>query len=151
MTDFATGQGAKLVQSPVKELLDGKKNFAFETTASGTNYIKYLEEAKKQGYEIHLTFLWLASAEQAIQRVAQRVKQGGHHIPEETIYRRYYSGIRNLFKWYLPIADSANIMDNSSEESLGRIIARKCKNGLIEIQDEGIWAKMGEAASERRI
>lgn len=142
---------SKLMIKRLKELLDGNKSFAFETTASGTNYREHLKMAKTHGYEIALTFLWLASPEQAIERVAERVRQGGHDIPKETIIRRYYAGVRNLLKVYLPLADSANIMDNSSEKSSKRLIARKNKNGVLDVLDEAIWEKLEETAYERRV
>ena len=69
---------SKLMIKRLKELLDADQSFAFETTASGTNYVKHLKSAKTRGYQISLTFLWLSKPEEAIKRVAQRVKQGGH-------------------------------------------------------------------------
>jgi len=68
-------------------------NFAFETTASGLSYATHLKKAKKSGYEVNLMYLWLSSPDQAVKRVAQRVKQGGHNIPEDDIRRRYYRGL----------------------------------------------------------
>ena len=140
---------SKLMINRLKELLEANKNFAFETTASGTNYIKHLKSAKAKGYEVNLTFLWLSKPEEAVKRVAQRVKQGGHHVPEESIVRRYYLGIKNLIVHYLPLADEALIMDNSSEESSKRLIARKNKNNSIEIIDRTIWEKIEEIAYEQ--
>lgn len=92
---------SKLMIKRLKELLDADQSFAFETTASGTNYVKHLKSAKAKGYEISLTFLWLSKPEEAVKRVAQRVKQGGHHVPEESVIRRYYSGIKNLIRHWL--------------------------------------------------
>ena len=116
---------SKLMIKRLKELLDTEKSFAFETTASGTNYIRHLKSAKAKGYEVRLTFLWLSSPEEAVKRVAQRVKQGGHNVPQDTILRRYYLGIKNLITHYLPLADEVLIVDNSSEQSLKRMIAEK--------------------------
>jgi predicted ABC-type ATPase len=135
-------EASKLMIKRLKELLINGKSFAFETTASGTNYVKHLKDAKAKGYEINLTFLWLASPEEAIKRVAQRVKQGGHHVPEDTIKRRYYLGLKNLLTSYLPLADSAKILDNSSEESKRRMIARKDRKGILEIFNKDIWKQM---------
>jgi len=132
----------------LKELLDNNKSFAFETTASGTNYIKHLQLAKSKKYEINLIFLWLASPEEAMRRVAQRVKQGGHYVSEETIVRRYYAGIKNLLTHYLSLADRAHILDNSSEESTKRIIARKNINGSVDILDRAIWEKIEKVTYE---
>ncbi len=98
---------------------------------------------------ISLTYLWLQSPEEATRRVAQRVIQGGHNISKETIIRRYYAGIKNLLNHYLPIADKAFILDNSSEKSNKRIIAKKTLNGMLDILDKSIWNKIEKVAYER--
>src|SRR3989344_5945577 len=133
----------------LKELLDAEKSFAFETTASGTNYVRHLKSAKAKGYEVSLTFLWLSKPEEAVKRVAQRVKQGGHNVPEEAVIRRYYLGIKNLIQHYLPLVDKALIMDNSSEESSKRLIARKNRNNPLDVIDGAIWKKIEEIANEQ--
>lgn len=141
---------SKLMIKRLKELLDAGQSFAFETTASGTNYVKHLKSAKEKGYEISLTFLWLSKPEEAVKRVAQRVKQGGHHVPEESVTRRYFLGIKNLVLHYLPLADEALVIDNSSQgDTLKRVVARKNRNNAIDILDRTIWEKIGESANER--
>lgn len=142
-------EASKLMIKRLKELLKTNKSFTFETTASGTNYVKYLKEAKANGYDVHLTFLWLGSPEEAIKRVAQRVKQGGHYVPEEVVKRRYYLGLKNLLKHYLPLAHSAKIMDNSSEESEKRLIAKKNKNGSLDILNKNVWERLEQVAYGR--
>ncbi len=139
---------SKLMIGRLKELLENNKNFAFETTAAGSNYLKYLKKAKANGYEINLFFLWLANPEQAVKRVAQRVKQGGHHIPKGTIVRRYYAGLTNLISLYLPVTDRAVLIDNSTEEPTGKLIARKKIKHDIEIIDRQIWEKIQRSENE---
>jgi len=134
---------SKLMLKRFEELLEMNKNFAFETTASGKNYVKRLHEAQVRGYEIHLVFLWLPSPELAVQRVAHRVAQGGHNIPEETIKRRYHIGLENLIKYYLPLSDSAIILDNSIAEK-NEIIARKHVNNALIVEKPDIWKKIQE-------
>lgn len=131
---------SKLMIQRLRGLLDNNKSFAFETTASGTNYIKYLKEARRRGYQIHLMYLWLSSPDLAVRRVAYRVAQGGHHIPEETIRRRYYSGLRNLINLYLPLADNVLLLDNS--EGKGKKIAQKSGRGSLKIEDQKKWENM---------
>lgn len=128
----------------MKELLASNKSVAFETTAAGTNYLKYLREAKRKGYEIGLMFLWLSSPEQAIQRVKERVEQGGHDVPAETVRRRYYSGQKNLIKHYLPLADTLLIIDNSWEEK--RTIAIKDLGGSLKVEDKMMWDRIRKNA-----
>lgn len=131
---------SKLMIKRLRELLASEKSFAFETTAAGTNYLKYLKEAQTLKYQINLVFLWLSSPELAIKRVASRVSHGGHHVPEETIRRRYLAGIKNLIKYYLPVADSFIILDNSPSESQ-KIIAEGTKQH-IKIEDVDLWEKI---------
>jgi len=139
---------SKLMLKRLKELLDVSKSFAFETTGSGTNYIKHLKEAQAKGYEVHLMFLWLPSADLAVKRVAKRVEQGGHHIPEDTIRRRYYAGLKNLIKHYLPLCDSALVLDNSIAE-LNKVIARKHLGDILKIEQPNIWKEIEEVAHAR--
>lgn len=80
---------SKLMIKRLKELIDAQKSFAFETTAAGTNYVRHLKNAKKEGFETSLIYLWLSSPEQVVKRVKQRVAQGGHHIPEDIISTLY--------------------------------------------------------------
>jgi predicted ABC-type ATPase len=140
---------SKLMLERLKGLLDTNKNVAFETTGSGTNYIKHLREAQEKGYEFHLMFLWLASPDLAVKRVAQRVVQGGHYIPEDTIRRRYYAGLKNLIKHYLPLSDSAIILDNSIAE-LNKVIARKQIAGGLKIEEPNIWKEIKEVAHAKQ-
>lgn len=129
----------------IKELLQTNKNFTFETTASGLNYIKHIKAAQLQGYEVDLTFLWLSSSNEAVKRVAERVKQGGHNVPKEIIIKRYYAGLKNFLKYYLPLADNVNIMDIPSRDSPKRLIAKKSADGSIDVYNEVIWEKLQKA------
>ena len=93
-------------------LLEGE-NFAFETTLASKTFASFLRKAKKSGYQLTLLFFWLNSKELAIKRVATRVKEGGHNIPEDVIRRRYDRGLMNFFELYLPIVDNWMLIDNS--------------------------------------
>lgn len=79
-----------------------RENFASETTLSGRGYLHLIEQWQKAGYRVKLIFLQLASPEEAIARVAQRVEQGGHHIPEDVIRRRFAAGLTNFQHLYAP-------------------------------------------------
>ena len=95
-------------------LIEEKRSFAFETTLSGLTYIKIIEKAKANGFDVTLFFLYLESVEMAEQRVAFRVKKGGHHIPKDVIERRYLKGIKNLPK-YAAIVKNWYILNNSGD------------------------------------
>ncbi len=136
-------QAGKLMLRRFHDCLASNINFAFETTASGLSYATHLKKAKETDYSINLIFLWLAGPDLAIKRVAQRVKQGGHDIPEEDIIRRYYRGLKNLLELYLPLADTALILDNSFIESgIRKIIAQKDLDTSLRIEDSEIWEKL---------
>ncbi len=135
----------------IDNLIAAKKNFAFETTCAGQHHVKTLQSCKEAGYQLNFVFLWLPTADMAIQRVAQRVRQGGHSIPEETIRRRFANGLRNMLKIYLPIVDKAVIIDNSGKILISKdysIIAEKIAGELI-IDNEAIWQNIQQNAQDQ--
>jgi predicted ABC-type ATPase len=66
-----------------------KANFAFETTLASRTFAMWIPQLQKQGYQFHLIFLWLQNADLAVFRVNERVRTGGHSVPEATIRRLY--------------------------------------------------------------
>jgi len=90
--------------------------------------------------------LLLNSADLAVSRVAERVRLGGHSVPEETIRRRYNAGLRNFFRLYEPLADSWQMYDNTELGNL-KPIASKINNG-VEIQNPVIWQSLIENYNE---
>ena len=89
------------------------ESFAFETTLSGLSYAQMIPVWRSSGYTVELAFLSLPDVEMAIERVAMRVRQGGHNIPEEVIRHRFAHGIAN-FERYKMLVDSWQLYDNSS-------------------------------------
>ena len=89
------------------------ENFAIETTLATKIYKNKIEKAIENGYNIKLLFFWLPTIEMAINRVAIRVSEGGHNIPDHIISRRYSRGIENLFKIYIPLCNECAVFDNS--------------------------------------
>lgn len=77
---------------------EGRVDFAFETTLASRTFATWIDELKKTGYIFHLVFLWLPNPEIALARVAERVRMGGHNVPEEIVRRRYNKGIRDFFQ-----------------------------------------------------
>ncbi|CAK0740452.1 Zeta toxin family protein [Gammaproteobacteria bacterium] len=91
------------------------ESFAFETTLSGLSYLTRIRQWREQGYHVSLFFLYLPDAETAIARVAERVRQGGHDIPEAVIRRRFAAGLRNLENAYKSAVDTWAKYDNVGE------------------------------------
>ena len=106
-------QAGRIMLARMDELLQKGEIFAFETTLATKSYKQKIEWAQANGYEVTLLFFWLDSPNIAKERVAQRVAEGGHNIPLETIERRYYNGIANLFTIYIDMVDICDIFDNS--------------------------------------
>jgi len=102
--------------SEIDEAVTQGESFAFETTLSGLGYRQRIRDWRAQGYRVSLFFLRLADVETAISRVALRVRQGGHDIPEDVIRRRFAAGLRNFETIYKPEVDSWALYDNSGDE-----------------------------------
>lgn len=99
----------------LEDLARQGEDFAFETTLASRSYLKRLIDLQERGYYIHLIFLYLNSVELAIQRVAERVRAGGHDIPEATIRRRYDRGKDNFFSLFRDTTDSWQLYNVSGE------------------------------------
>lgn len=95
--EAAAIQAGRLMLQLLAQHVSKRESFAFETTLSGRGYARQIPQWRKLGYSVELYFLSLPDADFAVNRVAERVRQGGHHIPEATIRRRFESG------WKAPI------------------------------------------------
>jgi predicted ABC-type ATPase len=126
-------ESGRIMLKRITELLFDNQSFAFETTLSTKSYKSKILEAKEKGYTVTLLFFWLQNLELAKARVKTRVSEGGHNIEPEIIERRYFRGIKNLFKIYLPIVDGAIIFDNSNGKH--ELLAEKTVDGQLNIID----------------
>lgn len=125
----------------IEGLLNNEVDFGFETTLATRSYVNFIKKAQRKGYFVSLLFFWLPTVEQAIQRVAMRVSEGGHSIPDDVIRRRYVAGLHNLQSLYFPICDFWTIYDNSSVDGIKRI-ACGAKNKPTEIFDVQSYEKI---------
>jgi predicted ABC-type ATPase len=117
-------------------------NFAFETTLASRSFASWIPEAKKNGYHVQIVFLWLESVELAISRVQERIRVGGHAVPEETIRRRYHAGIKNFFNLYRPLLDCWKFYNNSKMNNLSVIASGV--GGDIDVENNMIWQELWE-------
>lgn len=92
------------------------ESFAFETTLSGLSYLRHLRAWRSASYHVSLFFLSLPTAEMAIKRVEERVRQGGHDIPDDVIRRRFDAGRRNFDLHYRDAVDAWTLYDNAGDE-----------------------------------
>lgn len=107
--------GRRMLEQIHEHVLRGE-SFAFETTLSGRNYARHIPRWREQGYRVKLFFLQLLTPEMALARVAQRVREGGHDVPEEVIRRRFDAGRRNFEQVYRGLVDGWALYDNAGVE-----------------------------------
>ena len=89
--------------------------FAFETTLAGRNYLRRIAQWRAAGWHVTLFFLSLPDAEAAIARVAERVRQGGHDVPEHVIRRRFVAGRANFDRYYRDAVDDWMLYDSAGD------------------------------------
>lgn len=135
--ETAAIEAGRVMLHRLKELAKEREDFAFETTLATRFYAKWLKTLQSNGYNIHLVFLWLNAPELAIERVAERVRAGGHNIPEQTIRRRYERGLKNFFGLYRPFVDSWEVLDVSEEAPIEVAIGDKIDGSHI--VNETLW------------
>jgi predicted ABC-type ATPase len=114
--ETAAIQAGRLMIQEIAKCVARRESFAFETTLAGQAYLRHIKHWRASGYQISLFFLGLPSVELAIARVAERVRQGGHDIPEAVIRRRFAAGRTNLEEYYLAAVNTWAIYDNSGDE-----------------------------------
>jgi predicted ABC-type ATPase len=124
-------RAGRLLLERIHELFSARVDFAFETTLAGRSYARMLKTFRQEGYRVVLFFLWLPSVELAVSRVAMRVRQGGHNIPEADIRRRYTAGLRNFFGLYRSVLDAWWLYDASE---LPPVLIEGVDNGRPEVR-----------------
>lgn len=102
------------------------------------------------GYFVTLLFFSLPTPEQAVQRVARRVSQGGHNIPQDVIFRRYEAGLRNLFQLYIPAVDFWSLYDNNTCPTK-RIASGWRKGERLEVEDAARFALLQKQYNEPEV
>lgn len=108
-------EAGRVMLRRLKELAAARASFAFETTLASKSFAPWIKRLCASGYEFHLVFLYLPSVELAVERVADRVRSGGHHVPDDVVRRRYLGGLRNFFRLYRPLATGWRFYDNSGK------------------------------------
>jgi predicted ABC-type ATPase len=108
------------------ELAAARRSFGFETTLASRSFGPRIRALLRAGYQCHLVFLWLPSADFAVARVADRVRLGGHAVPEETVRRMY---------------------DNSVQEPL--LIASGAGTETLAVNDADLWRRIRAEASHK--
>lgn len=139
-------KAGRIMLEQIHSLAKRGVDFGFETTLSGKSYLRLLNELKqRRGYNIHLFFLWINSVKLALERIALRVQQGGHDIPEAVVRRRFSKGISNFFHLYRPVIDRWIVFNNSGD--VPEIIAFE-ESGKLEIVDPGLFGLLSDKGNQ---
>jgi predicted ABC-type ATPase len=115
MPEQVSIKAGRIMLSEIIEHVAKNNSFAFETTLSGLGYARAIPQWRAKGYHVKLVFLQLPNADTAIARVSERVRQGGHNIPEATIRRRFDAGLKNFKQIYQPLVDVWLHFDNAGD------------------------------------
>src|SRR5215470_5521627 len=139
-------QPEKVAREAGRIMLRHLRTLAFESTLATRSYAPWIRQLCQQGYAFHVLFLWLRSPELAIQRVKERVRLGGHDVPEVVVRRRYQHGIRNFFDLYMPLATSWSVYDNSVSQA-PLLLATGKGNALPTFYQSELWRRFCEVRS----
>lgn len=109
--EAAAMRAGRVVLGEIRAALRAGDSFGWESTLSGRGHERLLQNAKALNYEIELHYLAVTTSDICVERVARRVREGGHDVPIADIRRRFDRSIRNLIEVYLDLADRWTIWD----------------------------------------
>jgi predicted ABC-type ATPase len=113
--ELAAVRAGRLMLQTIFVLARSGQSLAFETTLAGLSYLRHIRRWQADGYHVTLFYLKLPSPEMAIARVAERVRQGGHNVPEAVIRRRFVAGWKNFEGLYRDVVDAWVLYDNAGK------------------------------------
>ena len=123
----------RVMLEAIHEALGQGHSFSFETTMSGKIWAPLIRKALLQKYRVELLFVYLESPKMCLRRIEDRVRSGGHNIPEETVRRRYKRSLAMFARTYSSLIPNWYLFDNSNGAAL--VIAQK-EDGEIRIADQ---------------
>jgi len=145
--DRAAFEAGRIMLKRLRELFERREDFSFETTLTGYGYSHLLREIKAAGYRIRLDYLWIPNLDLTRARVKQRVKKGGHDIPDDVQLRRFGKGLRLLLAHYRPLVHYWRLFDNTGRNP--HLVVEE-EDGVLRVKDASKLA-MIEATTTLRI
>lgn len=139
--DKVAFDAGRIMLKRLHELAAARADFAFETTLASRTFAPWLRRLVDSGYQFHLVFVWLPSPDTNVERVALRVRRGGHNVPEDTIRRRYEGGLRNLFQLYRPLSATWRFYHNV-DPSDPTLVARGSGEAVEKSFDPPLWEQI---------
>lgn len=107
-------KAGRMLLTEFKAFVQRKETFALESTLSGSTYVKLLKDAKAQGFQIYLYYLWLPTPNLALARIRERVIKGGHDVPAIDVRRRFERSWHHFVNDYAPLADYWAVWNNQT-------------------------------------
>ena len=130
-------QAGKMFLKKLQDHIKENKSFVVETTLAGKYYFpRIIEELKRKKYEIILIYIFIASAAEAVNKVKQRVKKGGHSVPEEDVVRRFGRSKSNFWNLYKNSVDSWKIYFSVEENFVPVAFGEKNRYNIV---DDGLF------------
>jgi len=142
---FAIKAG-RIVLEQINGLAESGVDFGFETTLSGKSYVMLLKKLKELGYKITIFFLWIPGSTLAIERIKERVLEGGHDVPAGDIRRRFNRSITNFFELYQCLSDSWIIFNNAG---ITPDLIAKNQDGKLVIFDRMLFNKIAKMENRK--
>ncbi len=99
------------IRSVEQSIADGQ-SCVVESTLSGRSFRNSVVNAARRNFEITIVFVFVDSADVCVERVAERVRKGGHDVPEHDIRRRHVRSINNFWTVYRELADNWVVLYN---------------------------------------
>ena len=141
--DSAVMEAGRMAITRIRHLISEKRSFTWETTMSGRTAVGWLKSAKESGYQIKCYFLWVRDVDTTLNRIRQRVSEGGHNIEPEVSRRRFFKTLENFFSVYRPIFDTWKLIENEEDEP--RLMAVE-KSGRLAVRDRKAFNKLTQEA-----
>lgn len=141
-------KGGKKAVEIIDGCLEKGVNFTQETTLSGKKTLRTVIRAKEKNYCIHLYYVGVNTAEESVLRIANRVKKGGHDIPERDVMRRFEKRFDDLER-VLPYCDKVYFYDNEN----GFAEVGEYRNGRVILSGEYVpdWIKRFKQITENKL
>lgn len=133
-------KAGRIMLERLDELEMAGASFAFETTLASKTFASRVTRLKASEYFFVLLFLWLPNCEDAIRRVRDRVRRGGHYVPDEIVRPRHERGLKNFFGIYRPLADVWRFYDGLDAAG-PRLIASGVRDAAM-VRDEVVWRRI---------
>ncbi len=133
-------QAGRTMLARLDELAGQGVDFAFETTLSSRTFAPWLRRRQAEGYTFRLHYFCLQNAEMAIDRVAARVRAGGHHVPSDDIRRRFERSRSNFLELYMPLANVWEFYDTTATKP--KLVAFGGRDFPTTVVIESVWDKL---------